>query len=65
MGDKIMMLTDMGELILFKADPAAYSEVSRAQVCGKNWCHPAYADGKIVVRDAKRLSCVDLNPTGN
>ena len=61
MGENIMMLTDMGELVLFEADPKAYREVSRAQVCGKNWCHPAYADGKIVVRDAKKLTCVDLS----
>ena len=62
MGENVMMLTDMGELILFEATPTAYSEVSRTQVCGKNWCHPAYADGKLVVRDFKRLICVDLSP---
>jgi len=62
MGDTVMMLNDMGELILFKADPKAYAEISRAQVCGKNWCHPAYADGKLVVRDAKNLICVELLP---
>ena len=60
MGNQILMLNDMGELILFKADPAAYSEIARTQVCGKNWCHPAYADGLLVVRDAKRLACLDL-----
>ncbi|MDA0812119.1 MAG: PQQ-like beta-propeller repeat protein [Verrucomicrobia bacterium] len=59
-GKSIMMLNDMGELILFKADPTAYTEISRTQVCGKNWCHPAYADGMFVVRDAKNLICVDL-----
>jgi outer membrane protein assembly factor BamB len=60
MGDRILMLNDMGELILFKADPAAYSEIGRAQVCGKNWCHPAYVDGILVVRDAKKMYCTDL-----
>ncbi|MGK0184927.1 MAG: outer membrane protein assembly factor BamB [Verrucomicrobiales bacterium] len=60
MGKNVMMLNDMGELILFKADPASYTEISRTQVCGKNWCHPAYADGKLVVRDARRLICIDL-----
>ena len=60
MGEKIMVLNDMGELILFRANPKSYSEISRTQVCGKNWCHPAYADGKLVVRDAKKLICVDL-----
>lgn len=60
MGDKVMMLNDMGELILFKADPSAYSEIHRVQVCGKNWCHPAYANGTLVVRDARKLYCIDL-----
>ena len=60
MEDRVLIFTDMGELILFKADPNGYSEISRTQVSGKNWCHPAYADGKLVVRDAKHLICVDL-----
>ena len=60
MGDRVMMLTDLGELILFEADPGAYRELGRTQVCGKNWCHPAYSDGKVVVRDGKNLTCVDL-----
>lgn len=60
MGENVMMLNDMGELILFKADPSAYQELGRTQVCGKNWCHPAYSEGMLVVRDAKRLVCLDL-----
>lgn len=64
MNDKVLMLNDMGELILFRADPGGYAEISRTQVCGKNWCHPAYVDGKLVVRDARNLSCIDLFPSG-
>ena len=60
MGERVMMLNDMGELILFRADPGGYDELSRVQVCGKNWCHPAYVDGRLVVRDGKRLVCVRL-----
>jgi outer membrane protein assembly factor BamB len=60
MGKNILMLNDTGELILFKASPAAYNEVSRVQICAKNWCHPAYADGKLIVRDQKNLLCVQL-----
>lgn len=64
LGSQVLMLNDMGELILFKADPTAYIEVARMQVCGKNWCHPAYADGILVVRDAKKLTRIDLLPPG-
>ncbi|MFT5401897.1 MAG: acetyl esterase/lipase/outer membrane protein assembly factor BamB [Verrucomicrobiales bacterium] len=60
LGDKVMMLNAMGELILFKADPSNYQEINRTQVCGKNWCHPAYASGKLIVRDAKKLVCIEL-----
>ena len=60
LGDTVLMLNAMGELIHFKANPDAYQEIGRAQVCGKNWCHPAYANGRLVVRDARKLSCVSL-----
>jgi outer membrane protein assembly factor BamB len=60
MGDRILMLSDAGELILFKADPKAYQELGRAQGCGKTWCNPAYAGGRLYLRDANRLLCIPL-----
>ncbi|HYG77055.1 MAG TPA: PQQ-binding-like beta-propeller repeat protein [Planctomycetota bacterium] len=62
MGANILMLNDSGQLILFAADPKEYKEVSRMQVCGFNWCNPAYGDGKLYVRDNKELQCVNLLP---
>jgi outer membrane protein assembly factor BamB len=59
-GENVLMFNDGGELILFAGDPAAYRELGRVQVCGKSWCHPAYVDGRMVVRDAKQLLCVEL-----
>ncbi len=50
-GGQLLMLTDTGELRLFAADPAAYREAGRAQVCGANWCQPAVADGVVYLRD--------------
>ena len=41
---------------------ALYREISRTRVCAKNWCNPAYADGKLYLRDAKELICVRLLP---
>ena len=61
-GKNILMLTDTGEIILFAADPKEFRELGRAQVCGANWCNPAYADGKLFVRDARELVCVELLP---
>lgn len=62
MGDRILMLADTGEAILFAADPTGYRELGRAQVCGRNWCNPAYVAGRLFVRDAKSLRCVRLAP---
>lgn len=61
-GKNILMLTDIGEAILFAANPQGYRELGRTQVCGASWCNPAYADGRLFVRDAKELVCVELLP---
>ena len=43
------------------ADPAKYTELGRLQVCGNTWSHPAYADGRLFVRDKQgSLICLDL-----
>ena len=53
MGRNILALTDGGQLVLFAADPKEFKEISAVQVCGKNWCNPAYSDGKLFLRDAR------------
>jgi len=60
MGENLLMLTDTGELVLFPANPAEFKELGRVQVCGLNWCNPAYSDGKLFLRDARELLCVEL-----
>ena len=64
MGKNVLALTDGGQLVLFAADPKEFKEIGRAQVCGLNWCNPAYADGRLYVRDgikgAGELFCVEL-----
>jgi outer membrane protein assembly factor BamB len=66
MRENILTLTDGGQVLLFAADPHQYRELGRAQVCGLNWCNPAYAEGRLYVRDgikgAGELSCVELIP---
>ena len=56
-GDKLAVLTDAGELIVIKANPEKYQELSRAQVCGKSWVYPAAANGKLYIRDTRELAC--------
>jgi len=60
MGKNILMLSDLGELVLFAADPKAFKEISRVKISGPTWCNPPYVDGKLFVRDAKELQCIDL-----
>ena len=66
LGKSILVCTDAGQLVLIAADPTACREMSRAQVCGLNWCNPAYADGRLYVRDGIKatgnLYCVELLP---
>jgi outer membrane protein assembly factor BamB len=59
-GSNILTLTDAGELVLFAADPKEYRELGRTQACGKNWCNPAYVGGRLYLRDARELICLDL-----
>jgi len=61
-GRDLLVLTDGGQLVLVAADPKEFREIARTQVCGRTWCNPAYADGKLFVRDTKELVCVSLLP---
>jgi outer membrane protein assembly factor BamB len=60
--DKLLTLTSSGELMLLQANPEKYEELGRAQLCAKTWASPAYADGKIFVKDEKNLTALSLAP---
>jgi hypothetical protein len=64
-GPNILALTDSGTLVLFAADPAGFKELGTAQACGMNWCNPAYADGRLYLRDGLKASgdmiCLDVS----
>jgi len=66
LGKNLLVCTDGGQLVLITADPTDCREISRAQACGMNWCNPAYADGRLFVRDGLRatgyLYCLELLP---
>ena len=59
-GKNLLVLTEDGTLLLLAANPARYTELGRAQVCGNTWSFPAYADGKLYVRDGRQLACYML-----
>jgi outer membrane protein assembly factor BamB len=59
-GKNLLILTEDGTLVLVAANPEKYTELGRIQVCGNTWCFPAYADGKLYVRDSRQIACIDL-----
>jgi outer membrane protein assembly factor BamB len=61
-GKNLLVLTEDGTLVLLAANPAKYTELGRLQVCGNTWSFPAFADGRLYVRDGRQLLCVDLMP---
>jgi outer membrane protein assembly factor BamB len=58
--DKLLMLADGGDLLLLDPDPKEYKELAKAKVCGETWAHPALCDGRLYLRDAKELICLEL-----
>ena len=60
-GKNLLVLTYDGQLLLLAANPEKYTELGRTQVCGNTWSHPAFADGKLYVRDMRELQCFDLS----
>jgi outer membrane protein assembly factor BamB len=55
--DKLVVVSDSGELFILKANPERYQELARFQVCGKTWDFPAFANGKLYVRDQREIAC--------
>lgn len=61
-GDRLLVLSDQGELSLIRATPSQPEVISRAQVLGgKCWTQPALSDGRLYLRNARGdLVCLNL-----
>src|SRR5262249_28448078 len=68
-GDRLLITSDQGDLILAKLNPAGYEEISRAHLLEPTptafgrlvvWSHPAFADRRVFMRNDKELICVSL-----
>ena len=60
-GERILALSDAGELVLIDAKADAYHELARAKVvAGKCWTTPVLANGRVFVRSTKEAACFDL-----
>ncbi len=61
--DKLLLLTDGGELALLEPDPKGYRELARSKVSGpETWAHPALSSGRLYVRDMAELICIEITP---
>jgi outer membrane protein assembly factor BamB len=60
-GDKLIALSDDGQVALVKATPDGYQELGRTKaITGKCWSTPALSNGKLYVRSTKEGACLDL-----
>ena len=63
----LLVLSDHGELVLAKATPEKFTEVSRCQVFDKEkltWTVPVLSGGRLFVRHENGLVALDLAGTG-
>ncbi len=59
--DRLLMLTDKGDLALLDPDPKEYRELARSHVCGETWAHPALSEGRLYLRDGAKLICLQMS----
>jgi outer membrane protein assembly factor BamB len=58
--DRALILNSDGDLILARLNPQGYQEVSRTNIIGATWAHPAYAGDCVYARSDSELVCVSL-----
>jgi outer membrane protein assembly factor BamB len=65
-GDRLIVLSDKGELSVVRANPDRFELLARSQVIGgKCWTSPVIARGAIYVRNARGdLVCLDVRSRG-
>lgn len=60
-GDRVLALSDKGELVLFSASPDAYKELARADVLdGKCWSTPTLAGDRIFARSTTQAGAFQI-----
>ena len=60
-GDRIIVLTERGDLVLLAANPGRHEELaSFSAVEGKTWNMPAIVDGVLLVRNLREMAAFDL-----
>ncbi|MDE2887820.1 MAG: PQQ-binding-like beta-propeller repeat protein [Gemmatimonadota bacterium] len=61
----LLLMSDNGRLALAKATPEGFEERAGAQVLsGRSWTMPTLANGRVFVRDMRKIVCLDLRSGG-
>jgi outer membrane protein assembly factor BamB len=56
-GDRLIVLTEQGDLVLLRATPERHEELARfSAIEGKTWNVPAIADGILLVRNLREMA---------
>ena len=60
--NRLIVLTDSGDLVIVRADPDSYQELARAEIHkGRCWVNPVLANGRIFCKTNQGdLACVDV-----
>ena len=62
-GQKLLIISNQGELVVAETNPDEFTEISRAQVTGpKCWTTPVLSNGRVYCRNSRGdLICLDLS----
>jgi len=67
--NRFFIYNETGDLIIARLTPQGYEEISRAHLLeptnkaggrSVHWCHPAFANQSVYVRNDREIVCVDL-----
>lgn len=62
-GDRLIVLTEDGDVVLVNATPERHEEVARfSAIEGKTWSHPVIAGGRLLVRNLREMAAFDIRP---
>ena len=73
-GDRFILFSEKGDLIMARLSPSGYDEIGRAHILDPTntmpgrpvvWSHPAFADKCVFARNDKEIVCVSLSVRDN
>lgn len=64
-GNRLIVLDESGTLHLLRPSTEKFDEVGKVSILdGKCWTVPTFVDGRLFLRDQRRISAIDVSPPG-